>query len=159
PNVVRRLDPHLQTASIQGWNAFHRVATFVGTALAGLGLQITEGEELIAHPEKWAEALEHAAVAQPELREVAAYFRHELPRLPSSLLQAWRAKTVLFQLDPSSAAMFGSSKLGIDWQSVVDERQAVLFDFRDEHDPERIRFKMLWVFTTLMEFIKRRGPG
>jgi len=55
--------------------------------------------------------------------------------------------------------MFGSSAPGIDWQRVIAERQVVLIDFRGEYDMERVRFKMLWVFSFLMDFIKARGAG
>jgi len=45
----------------------------------------------------------------------------------------------------------------IDWQRVLDRRQAVLLDFRREFDLERRRFKTLWAFNYLMDFIKHRG--
>jgi hypothetical protein len=40
---------------------------------------------------------------------------------------------------------------------VEEEGLTVLLDFRDEIDPEMRRFKLLWVFTSLYEHIKRRG--
>ncbi len=55
--------------------------------------------------------------------------------------------------------MFGADIPGVDWNEVVAEGKAVLIDLRGELDLERIRFKMLWVFTNLMEFIKSRGAG
>jgi hypothetical protein len=48
-------------------------------------------------------------------------------------------------------------KPGIDWEEVEEEGLTVLLDFRDETDPEMRRFKLLWVFFSLYEHIKRRG--
>jgi hypothetical protein len=52
---------------------------------------------------------------------------------------------------------FGGLKPGIDWEEVEAEGQTVFLDFRDETDPEMRRFKLLWVFSSLYEHIKRRG--
>lgn len=55
--------------------------------------------------------------------------------------------------------MFGAANPGINWYEVVTKRQAVLLDFRHVHDVEQRRFKMLWVFYSLLAFIKHRGAG
>jgi hypothetical protein len=52
---------------------------------------------------------------------------------------------------------FGGLKPGIDWQEVEEEGLTVLLDFRDEIDPDMRRFKLLWVFSSLYEHIKRWG--
>src|SRR5579871_2969858 len=158
-DVVRRLDPFLETASVQGWNALWRLGTNLGMALAGLGLQITEAVELLARPEYWAGVLAHAAAEEPELAPIAAYFREALPPLDPAQLLAWRGKTMLFRLDPTMRAMFGAATPGIDWGRVVAEGWTVLLDFRDEHDLERLRLKVLWAYRYLLEFLERRGPG
>jgi hypothetical protein len=158
-DVFHRLDEHLSSASVQGWNALWHVGTQIGMALAALGLQITEADDLINRPEHWARVLADAAERNPELRPVVTFLRDELRRLPAGQLQMWRVKSILFQLDPTMRAMFGASTPGIDWQRALDERWVILLDFRDEHDMERRRFKLLWVFTCLLEFLRRRGPG
>jgi hypothetical protein len=53
--------------------------------------------------------------------------------------------------------MFGSNTRGIDWREVERKRLTVLLDFRHEQDPEMRRFKLLWVFSNLLEHIKLRG--
>jgi hypothetical protein len=54
--------------------------------------------------------------------------------------------------------MFGASEPGINWDKVVDNGMAVLIDFRNVRGQQNIRFRMLWAFTNLLEYILRRGP-
>jgi hypothetical protein len=42
---------------------------------------------------------------------------------------------------------------------VIGQRKTILLDFRHEHDLERRRFKMVWVFNYFLDFIKQRGAG
>ena len=56
-------------------------------------------------------------------------------------------------------AMFGAAEPGVNWDQVMRQRKIVLLDFRHEHDVERRRFKMLWAFYSLLDFIKHRGVG
>src|SRR5215216_1665618 len=49
-DVVRKLDPYLQTASVEGWNPLWRTGTYIGMILAGLNFQITEAEKLLQNP-------------------------------------------------------------------------------------------------------------
>jgi hypothetical protein len=53
--------------------------------------------------------------------------------------------------------MFGATKPGIDWEEVERKGQTVLLDFRQEIDLELQRFKLLWVFSSLYEYIRLRG--
>ena len=55
--------------------------------------------------------------------------------------------------------MFGATEPGIDWQTVIDRGQTVLFDFRHVLDTEQRRFRMMWVLFYFLEFIKYRGAG
>ncbi|MCL5960831.1 MAG: ATP-binding protein, partial [Chloroflexi bacterium] len=162
-DVVRRLDPYLQTASIEGWNALWRIGTCAGMILAASGLQITEAEDLVRDPKRWAGCVAEACRQNPEAAPAAEFFTQDFLRLNANE-QARRAdsflnKTALFRLDPTMKAMFGANRPGIDWNKVVEQSQAVLIDFRGERDLERMRFKLLWSFGYLMDFIKRRGPG
>lgn len=73
--------------------------------------------------------------------------------------ESYLNKISIFALDDSMKAMFGSNTIGLDWQKVVNDGVTVLFDFRHEHDVERRRFKMVWAFNYLLDFIKHRGDG
>jgi hypothetical protein len=66
-------------------------------------------------------------------------------------------KTFTFSLDPTLRAMFGATEPGIQWDDVARNGQTVLLDFRHEQDEEMRRFKLLWVFSYLYEWIKTRG--
>lgn len=162
-DVVRRLDPYLQTASIEGWNALWRIGTNVGMILAACGLQITEAEEFLNDPKQWATRLAQACQNYPEAEPAAAYFTKEFARLnpqdQSRRAESFLNKTAIFRLDPTMKAMFGANTAGINWQDVVDHSLAILVDFRGEHDLERMRFKLVWSFNSLLEFIKHRGAG
>jgi hypothetical protein len=162
-DVVRRLDPFLQTASVQGWNPLWRLSTNAGIILAALGLQITEAEDLIRNPERWKSRLDDAVRRYPEAEPAAAFFTQEFAPLLASerhhRSESFLNKVALFKLDPTMKAMFGALDPGINWQAVVDGPLAVLIDFRDELDEERKRFKLLWSFNYFMDFIKHRGAG
>ncbi len=162
-DVVRRLDPFLQTASIEGWNALSRLGTSAGMLLAALGLQITEADDLVRNPDGWKTRLAQASQKYPEVEPAAAFFTQDFARLSANdqlrRAESFLTKTAIFRLDPSMRAMFGADRPGIDWSEVMDRSLAVLIDFRGEHDIERMRFKLLWSFGYLMDFIKHRGPG
>jgi hypothetical protein len=162
-NVVRRLDPFLQTASVQGWNPLRVIGTNAGMVLAALGLQITEAEDLVRHPERWKDKLAEAVRRDPDAEPAAAFFTQELATLNTSdkhhRTESFLNKVDLFKLDPTMKAMFGANTPGINWQRVMDVPLAVLFDFRHELDLERMRFKLLWSFRYLMDFVQHRGHG
>jgi hypothetical protein len=89
------------------------------------------------------------------------FFQEEyIPARPAErrrLLNPYFEKIFTYSLDVNLRCQFGALKPGIDWEEVEEERQTILLDFRDETDPEMRRFKLLWVFFSLFEFIKRRG--
>jgi hypothetical protein len=158
--VIRRLDPYLQTASVEGWNALVETGTYTGMILSALGLQITEAPDLINRPQRWKGRFEEALAANPEVEPAVSFFRalqNLKPDLRSRRTRAFLNKLLPFTADPGMQAMFGSSEHGIDWQQTVERGQTVLLDFRSETNLERRRFKMLWCFTTLVEFLKSRG--
>lgn len=162
-DVVGKMDPNLQTASIEGWNAFKHVAGPVGMLLAATGAQITEAPGILRTPEAWFSRLRNAEeVYGSELVPVTAFLSQYTskketarPRLTASFLN----KVDQFELDPAMRAMFGAQLPGINWQEVVDEGQMVLLDFRYVHDLERRQFLMMWAYQYLMSFIRHRGPG
>lgn len=162
-DVVRKLDPALQGASIEGWNALWRIGTYTGMVLAAAGCQITEAEALLRAPHAWLTRAGPPVLDHPELGPALEYFLNEYSQLKPDeqrrRSEAFLTKIGLFSLEPTMRAMFGASAPGIDWDQVVRERQVVLIDFRGEYDIERVRFKMLWTFSCLMDFIKARGAG
>lgn len=161
-DVIRKLDPNLQTASIEGWNPLWRIGTSAGMILSALGFQITEAEDLIRNPEGWQRRFAHALSIHPEIQPAVDYFLEYCEwkeDLRSRKSDSFLNKVALFTFDPSMQAMFGASEVGVDWQQVVQERQAVLLDFRQEHDIERRRLKMFWTFDYFLSFVKHRGAG
>src|SRR5512144_2819675 len=52
-DVLRRADPELATASIQGLNRLAPIATALGLLLPALGLGLTEADGLLTEPHRW----------------------------------------------------------------------------------------------------------
>ena len=131
--------------------------------LAALGNQITEAEHFLTNLPQWSSRLEQARHDFPEVAPAVSYFTNEFAGWKEerqlSRTDAFRTKIALFSLDPTMRAMFGAERPGIDWAQVAEQRSVVLLDFRHEHDVERRRFKMLWAYTSFMEFVKQRGAG
>ena len=161
-DVVRKIDPFLQTASVEGWNALWRTGTYSGMILAALDLQISEAENLLNNVGQWHNQLNYAIEKFPDVIPAVNYLSElgeDKNRLHSRRTESYFNKIALFGLDPNMRAMFGASTPGINWNKVVGERQTVLLDFRNESDLERRRFKMVWAFNYLMDYIKHRGAG
>jgi hypothetical protein len=97
----------------------------------------------------------------PQAASSVTFFQEEfIPARPADrrrLLNPYFEKLFTFNLDVNLRCQFGALKPGIDFEEVEEEGQTILLDFRDETDPEMRRFKLLWVFSSLFEFIKRRG--
>jgi hypothetical protein len=97
----------------------------------------------------------------PEASPAVAFFREEyIPAGEANrrrLLNPYFDKIFTFTLDPNLRAMFGATTPGIDWEEVERKGQTVLLDFRSELDLELRRFKLLWVFSSLYEYIRLRG--
>ncbi|MGY1710353.1 hypothetical protein ACI8AC_12675 [Geodermatophilus sp. SYSU D00758] len=158
--IVRRADPALQTASIQGLNALAPLALAGGIVLSALGLGITELWSLIHTPQRWDGRLAAVETLHPETAAAIA----ELRALGQLNARDWaskagslRSKLSLFQFHPNFRAIFGAATPGINWQEVVAKRQAVLLDFRDIENAEVKKFCLLWVYQSFLTFIKQRG--
>lgn len=162
-DTVRSVDPHLVTASVQGWNALWRIGTYTGMVLSALGLQLTEAEDLLRNPEAWQSRFPDALARHPDVLPAVTFFTTEYlgmsKRDRDSLTGSYLTKIALVSLNPTLRAMFGAATPGIQWADVVQQRQAVLCDFRHVQDVEQRRFTMLWVFYYLLSFIKYRGAG
>ena len=162
-DVVRKVDPWLATASIEGWNPLWWIGTNSGMLLSALGFQITEAQHLLRYPKSWSRHFTRAMESHPEVRPAVEFFSGSFARWKEEM-QARRSasflnKISIFTLDPTMKAMFGAGRPGIDWDRVVREGCAVLLDFRHDIDIELRRFKMLWAFTYFLDFIKHRGAG
>jgi len=158
--LILKSNPWLLTAQVLGWPPLHDVGAHTGMVLAALDLQITSAQELLRHPEAWERRFTEAVERYPEAAPAVAYFRDEyIPLRPADrrrLTNPFFEKIFTFNLDPQLQAMFGSSKPGIDWDAVSAQHQTVLLDFRTVRGENR-RFKLLWVFAYLYEWIKARG--
>jgi hypothetical protein len=159
--VTLRSSPHLANAQYFGWPPFNRFGQNVGILCASLGLQITDIESLISHPEQWLSRFQEAEARFPEAKPACDFFRTEyLPmRLAdrARLTNVFRDKVFQFSLNPVLARQFGAKKPSIDWEEVEAEGLIVLLDCKGETNPELRRFKMLWFFDYLFNWIKFRG--
>lgn len=162
-DLIKKLHPHLETASVMGGPAQHRIGTAAGMLLAALGYQITEAEDLLYNPANWRSRWQKAANLYPdELGGVVAFFEsyaemgeREREQKRLSFMQMFSP----FMYDPAMRAMFGAERPGIDWQEVIANKQIVLIDFRHVTDLERRRLLMWWWFSYFLSFIKYRGHG
>lgn len=161
--AIRRVDPWLSHAPIQGWNAVVRLGTFAGMIVAALDLQVTEIENLFNQPETWEPRFRHAVSVYPEIAPAVEFFENQYMRWRQSerdmRSDSLRNKIAALTLDSSSRAMFGGRQPGINWAQMVEKRQAILLDFSRETSVDLRRFKMLWVFLSFLEFVKARGAG
>jgi hypothetical protein len=162
-DVIRKTDPWLQTASVEGWNALWRVGTHAGMLLAALRCQITEAQDLLTNPEAWAPRFDEALHMHPDARPAVEFFRGQYlqwdERTRARRIDSFVNKTAIFNLDPTMTAMFGGTTPGLEWERVIRNRCIVLVDLRREYDTERRRFKMLWAFSYFLDYIKHRGAG
>jgi hypothetical protein len=162
-NVIRMSHPALLRAEVQGFPPLHYIAVHTHIVLAALGLPITRAEELLRHPEEWLRTgtFAEAVRRHPEAAPSVAFFQEEfIPARPAErrrLLNPYFEKIFTFSLDVNLRCQFGALQPGIAWEEVEAEGLTVLLDFRDETDPDMRRFKLLWVFSSLYEHIKRRG--
>jgi hypothetical protein len=159
--TIIKSNPALYQAQVLGWPPLHRIGVYSGIVLSALGYQITEAENLLRLPEQWLSRFAEAERRYPEVSPAVAFFRDEyIPMREQDrrrLTTPFVEKIFTFPLDPSLQAMFGATEPGIKWDDVVARKQTVLLDFRHEQDEEMCRFKMLWAFSYLYEWIKARG--
>jgi hypothetical protein len=161
--TIIKSNPDLFHAQVLGWPPLHRIGDYSGIVLSALGYQITEAEDLLDNPEVWEAAGRFAQAEQvsPEAKRAVAYFRNKyIPMREqdrSRLTTPFLDKIFTFSLDDTFRAMFGAKEPGINWDDVVRKKQTILLDFRHEQDEEMRRFKMLWAFSYLYEWIKTRG--
>lgn len=160
--VFRRMDPALETASIEGFNALYRIAMYAGMILVALGLQITEAEDLVRRPEQWSQRFDQAIASYPQVRPAVQFFREFgtlRPDVRSRLAGSFLTKILAFSADPTLAAMVGTNNRTLNLQDVIDRKQTILLDFSSVHNAERRRLLLLWVCSELFLFAKSRGTA
>ena len=161
--TVRMLDPNLQSAAVEGWNALSEAGTKLGMVLAAVSGQVTDAPVLFAHLKPWQAGLQALAVDKRECQPAVDWLLHTLMKMPPEAqvrrTAALMQKLSLLTLDGPRRAMFGASQPGLDWQQVIAKGQTVLLDFRHVHDVDFRRFLMLWVLIYFIDFIKYRGIG
>lgn len=159
--ALHKIDPALDSASIQGWNALVHVGRPILMILAALGLPATAAAELLRSPEDWDDRLREAVRCFPELEAAVADVRG-LPQRQSerlALTRSFLVKIAPFALDPVLRDMFATTEPGIDLSEVVAGRKTVLLDFRGETNLESRRFKTRWVYEWFLAYAKHRGAG
>jgi hypothetical protein len=159
--LTLRSNPHMADAQYFGWPPFHRFGLNAGIICASLGLQVTDIESLISHPEQWLSRFAEAEARYPEAKPACDFFRTEyLPMRPANrerLTNSFRDKIVQFTQDRLLALQFGGNAPAIDWEEVEEEGLTVLLDFSGETNTEHRRFKMLWLFDYFFHWCKTRG--
>jgi hypothetical protein len=159
-SVIQLTNPTLATSAPVTWPSTRRIGVHAGTALATLGYQITEAEDLLMHTLEWERSgrFEAAIRRYPEAVPAVSYFRNQyipLSRTEKSRVTATFLDHIFPMIsDPNLQAIFSGSSLGITWQDVAKKEQTVILDFGRVTDPETKRFALLWTFSHLYEFIK-----
>lgn len=158
--VIARLNPQLEDAAIYGMAAVRETGHPTGVILAALGLQVTEAHHLLLFPEKWATRLQALRNEDPRAVSAVDYFLNELIPLEDArrreLTRSFRRWLHPFHHDQSMQAMFGLAPPTLDLHRVVEKQQTVLLDFGHEHNRWRRRFKTMWAFDMIFEYIKQR---
>jgi hypothetical protein len=160
-NVILLTSPWLQHAQVQGWPPLHYIGSQTAIVLAALDYPLTLALHLLRHPEEWRGRFAEAVRRYPEAAPAVAFSLEEyIPAGQANrrrLLNPYFDKVFVFNLDANLRAMFGATKPGIDFEQVERNGQTVLIDFRNEIDPQLKRFKLLWIFNTIFEYIRLRG--
>jgi hypothetical protein len=162
-NTILMTSPWLMHAQVQGWPPLHLIGSQTAITLAALDYPLTLALDLLRHPEEWRNAGRFAQAVKnyPESAPAVQFFLEEY--IPAGqakrqrLLNPYFDKVFVFNLDDNLRAMFGAIKHGIDFDEVDHKGQTVLIDFRHETDPQLKRFKLLWIFSTIFEYIRLRG--
>jgi hypothetical protein len=155
--------PWLLHAQVQGWPLLHYVGSQTAIVLAALDYPLTFAQDLLRHPDAWERAgrFQEAIRRYPEAAPAVAFFREEyIPAGEANrrrLLNPYFDKIFTFTLDPNLRAMFGATTQGIDFEEEERKGHTVILDCRSELDPELKRFKLLWIFESIYEYIRRRG--
>lgn len=156
-----KLDPSLQTASIEGWNSIQEVGSNAGMILAALGLQITEMEDLLLHPKTWKRLLQLAVHRNPEAAPAVEYFYTYMtwdPRTRSRKIGALLGKLQIFKQDPNMRAIFGASHLSLNLEEIKAKGLIIFLD-TSSLTGEAKQFVDAYLFQFILENVKHQGVG
>ena len=156
-----RLDPNLQTASIEGWNSIKEVGSNAGMILAALGLQITEMEDLLLQPERWKSLLELAVRRNPEAAPAAQYFYKYMawdPRIRERKIGSLLGKLQMFKQDPNLRAIFGANHLSLNLNEITEQGLIIFLD-TSALIGEAKQFVDSYLFQFILENVKNQGVG
>jgi hypothetical protein len=167
--LVRRLDPQLSNAPVQGLNPLEEIYEHAAMVLAAFDgqLQITELDSLLRGAKNknktWQQRFNQAVERYPEVAPATHYFQTEYANMPSAdrkrISSSLLAKIRKFSLSPTQGAIFGASRPGIDWDEVIEKGQIVLADFRHVSEEDR-PFMMLMLLLNFLSYIElKRGKG
>jgi hypothetical protein len=155
--------PWLMHAQVQGWPPLFYIGSQTAIVLAALDYPLTLALDMLRRPEAWRNAGRFAEAVKryPEAAPAVQFFLEEY--IPAGeahrrrLLNPYFDKVFVFNLDDNLRAMFGALKPGIDFEKVERTGQTILIDFRGEANPQLKLFKLLWIFSTIFEYIRLRG--
>lgn len=159
--IIRRLDPALESATVEGWNALYRLGTYVGMILSALDLQITEAEDLIRNPEQWQGRFDQALARYPEVLPAVVFFREFMrkPDLRARRSDSFLTKILAFSADPAMAVMFGTNARSVNAETLIHNKQTALLDYSKIHNADRRRMLMLWGTSEAITYAKFRGTA
>lgn len=161
--ALRKIDPQLQGASIQGFNSLVHIGRPTLMIIAALHRPITDALALLRQPEAHDDWLHQACEADRAARSAVEFFRTEYmflrPADRIALCRSFMVKLAPFELDPGMACMFATSAAGIDLAEVAKKRLTLLLDFRGETNIERRRFKTRWIYEWFLAYVRTRPTG
>lgn len=164
PAIFLVLDENLKDAPVQGYRALEVAAISAGRILATLNMGVTHLVDLIRYPESdyWQQRMRQALALDPTLREAANYFNETLiPLSPGRRFEQTNALLSRLNLfaDPVQAAIFGGTSWAVPWKQVFSSRFPLIafYDLSQEPSPAVLRFKMTFLFLSLVDYIRRWG--
>lgn len=160
PETLLKLEPQLADSTVQGYKPAWKVGTQAGRILATLGLGITRMEEFLTQTDspRWQRLLTEAVRKDPGLADAVDFFRNQYEKLTPGRRDE-RTNVLLTRLamfsSPIMQAQFGPSYWAVSWKEVFEQKLIVFIDL-SYPDRESVKsFKMLFMFLSLYDAIKR----
>jgi hypothetical protein len=164
PETLLKLEPNLAEATVQGYKAVWKTSTQAGRILVTLGLGVTDMADMLTRIDTplWQGRLDAAVRQDPSVADAVAYFRNEYaawtPGRRDERTHALMTRLSTFAA-PLMQAQFGPSFWTVPWTDVFEQKLKVFVDISHEHADATRAFKMLFVFLSLVDAIKRHGAA
>ncbi len=166
PEIMLRLEPNLTEATQLGYKAIWNASMHAGRILCTLGLGVTHMANLLTQFDSpvWQRRMNQAVAKDPSIGDAVAFFRNEYatwtPGRRDERTYALMTRLSTFS-SPLMQAQFGPSFWAVHFKDVFDRQQRlkVFYDISHEHTDDSRNFKMLFLFTTLVDAIKRHGAA